>query len=262
MREIFETRQTAEVYDRLYRSTLPGSSVEGDLAFYCALARRTGGPVLELGCGTGRVAFPLAAAGCAVTGLDVSPQMLRVARAKAALLPPARRPVFLRGDMTRFALRKRFQLALIPFRAFQHLLTWEAQRRCLECVRRHLVPGGRLVVDLFDPRLEMLVPGAIAGARSRREFADARGRLTVLARRTANDPVRQILRESWEFTERDPRGRVTRRSRVGVTLRWTYRWEMRHLLELAGFEVLACHGDFRGSGPTYGVEQVWVARRA
>jgi len=262
MREIFSTRQTAEVYDRLYPGTLEASPVEGDIAFYKAQARRTGGPVLELGCGTGRVAFPLAAAGFAVTGLDVSPHMLRVARAKAALLAPGRRPVFARGDMTRFALRRRFRLALIPFRAFQHLLSWEAQRRCLERVRRHLAPGGRLVVDLFDPRLERLFPGATAGSGSRREFADAAGRLTVRARRVGNDPVRQLLREAWEFVERDARGRVTRRGRVAVTLRWTYRWEMHHLLELAGFRVLACHGDFRGSGPRYGVEQVWVARRA
>src|ERR1051325_7194132 len=122
---------SAAAYGRLWSGSLTGSAVEGDREFYRRMARRTGGPILELGAGTGRIALPLAADGHAVTALDLSPHMLAIARAKAALVLPDRRPRFVRGTMERFAFPRRFRLVIIPFRAFQHLLTPEAQRRCL-----------------------------------------------------------------------------------------------------------------------------------
>jgi SAM-dependent methyltransferase len=249
-------------YDRLYAVRLPASPVSGDLAFYLRQARRTGGPVLELGAGTGRIAIPLAAAGHDVTGVDSSAPALRVARLKAMVAPHRGTLAFVRADMTRFALRRRFRLALIPFRAFQHLLTPAAQRACLTRVRRHLARGGRLIVDVFDPLLDRMAPEATGPARPTVVPLEDGRRLEVATVRVRNDPLRQRFREAWTFTLRGPGRRVIERSRVAVDLRWTYRWEMRYLLEACGFRVRACHGDFHGGPPRYGREQVWVADRA
>ena len=155
----------------------PSNPCEGDLAFYLRQARRTGSPILELGCGTGRISLPLAQAGFDVIGLDQSPSMLLVAREKAKRSP---RPVrFVRGNMARFQLRRRFRLVLIPYRAFQHLLTPTDQRRCLRCVHRHLAREGRLVVHLFDPRLEFCFPGSPNPANARSTAHDPRSNRSV-----------------------------------------------------------------------------------
>ncbi len=264
MREIFEAGGLAvEWYDRMYAGKLPGTSVAGDVDFYLAAARRARGPVLELGCGTGRIALPLGRAGFDVTGVDISPSMIRIARRKAEALFP-RLPVrFRRGDMTRFNLHRKFALALIPFRAFQHVQDPAKQRACLACVHRHLRPGGRLIVDLFDPRLSALDPDHVRLMWRQQTLRDGlTGRtLKIVCGSRKVEAVSQIMQEVWEFTLRDRRGRLLRRQRDAITLRWTYRWEMRYLLELAGFTPLACYGDFHGSPPRYGREQVWVAER-
>jgi SAM-dependent methyltransferase len=226
-------------------------------------------------------------AGFKVTGLDLSPYMLRVCRRKAEALGLDRNLTLVRANMTRFDLGKRFDLVLIPFRAFMHLLAPADQRACLNEVRRHLNPGGRFIVDIFDPLLELCSPKyKLGGGRPDEPREDTypdratgtTGIVRYLSRK--NDPLTQILREVWEFELWDtrsgcprssarrrnsdrggPRGRLLRRDRQTVTLRWTYRWEMRYLLELAGLKPVACYGDFRAGPPRYGAEQVWVARR-
>jgi SAM-dependent methyltransferase len=114
------------------------SPLRGDVEFYLSCPGRYGGPVLELGVGTGRVAWLLAAAGHEVVALDWSAAMLAIAHGKAAAHPArVRDRVMLRQvDMADFDPARRFRLALIPARAF-HLLTPEAQRTALSCIRRH-----------------------------------------------------------------------------------------------------------------------------
>lgn len=254
-----------ECYDRRTAADVARSSVRGDAAWYRRLARRTGGPVLEGACGTGRVAWEIARAGIEVVGFDSSPSMLRAAAAKGASMPPgaARRATFVRGDLRDFTIGRTFPLAIVPFRAFQCLLTPGDQRASLLRFRRHLRPGGRLVLDLFDPAYEYLTPSMP------RRFAErvsvphpVRGtRVSVEIRRLALDPVGQVMRDLWTFREETPAGRTVRVEREVLALRWSFRWEMRHLFELTGFEVEAEHSDFRGSPPAYGGEQVWVLRR-
>ena len=262
-----------ETYDVRAAAELPGTSVEGDVAFFLEQAARSGGPVLELGCGTGRVTFALADAGIEIVGLDRSTAMLERAAARlagrggtagrgGADARAAGGISFVEGDMTGFELGRRFRLVIIPFRAFMSVLDPAGQRRCLEAVRRHLEPDGRFVLDLFDPRLEWCLPTG-PGPRLDRKTVVHPGTgnpVTVEITARANDPFRQSFTETWRFRELGDGGRVIREEVEELALRWTYRHEMRYLLELTGFEVVAELGGFMGQPPTYGTEQVWMAR--
>jgi len=248
---------SVEFYDAQGFGTA-GSPMDGDVAFYLAQARRTRGPILELACGTGRIAIPLARAGFEVTGLDRAPAMLAIARGKLRAEPvPGLR--FVRGNMTRFSLPQRFGLVLVAFRSFQHLLTVREQRACLEHVRRHLSPKGRLIVNLFDPRLDLCLPDTAGISLMRSTIHDeATGRdVSVEVTDRRNDPLTQTFSERWRWTVRR-RGRVVRRFEDVLRLRWTYRHEMRHLFALTGYRVVAEYSDFSGAPPRYAAEQIWV----
>ncbi len=250
---------------RTYDLFVTTAATEGDTRFYCDCARRFGGDVLELGVGTGRVAIALAEAGYSVTGLDLSPAMLERARQKVAGLPPsiAERLVFVQGDMSDFDLGRTFPLILVPFRAFQHLVEPAAQRRALTCMRRHLAPGGHLVIDLFDPRLEFCLPEAPPLEAAREVLDPSTGhriRRTIIAR--DNDPGRQLIVERLRLEAIDDAGRIVATEETSWALRWSLRQEMAWLLELCGFEPVEQWSDFHGGAPAYGKEQVWVARAA
>jgi len=223
--------------------------------------------VLELGCGTGRILIPIAEAGVEITGVDLAPSMLAVAREKVAKLSPdvQRRIQLVPGDMRDFSLERTFSLVAIPFRAFLHLLTVDDQRRALGAVRKHLVAGGRLVLNVFDPSVLFIAERLTAGGAPRRIRAFTNpdnGRTTMMWDTFAYDPARQILDGHFVFDEYDVQGTVVSKRYVPLTLRWIYRYEMQHLLERAGFEIEALHGDFR-RGPFHaGGEQVWIARKS
>jgi SAM-dependent methyltransferase len=236
----------------------PGTLLEGDVEFYLAQARKTGGPVLDLACGTGRVALPLARAGFDVTGLDLARGMVKIAREKQRA-SGLRNLRVSRGNMTRFDLGRRFRLVFVAYRAFQHLLTAKEQRACLMRVRRHLFRKGRLVVHLFDPKLEFCTPAGprLVGPRPTAYDPATRQDVGVEVTDRRIDPLTQTLSELWRWTvTRD--GTIVSTFEDELHLRWTYRYEMRYLLELTGFRVIAEYSDFKGSPPRYGAEQVWV----
>jgi SAM-dependent methyltransferase len=254
-----------EIYDALGPSLVMGSPVEGDTDFYRRLARETGGPILEVGCGTGRVAAALAGDGHEVVGVDLSGPMLRLAEQRREELSAdvAARLSFHRADMRTLDLGRAFALIVTPARVFQFMLTSAAQREALAALRMHLRPEGRLVLDLFDPRLDLVVPTAEGTTRGGELIHPTTGnRVTweITARRP--DPARQLIVEDWTFSEIDASGAVLRTATERLTLRWSLRSEMRLLFELVGFEVRAEYGDFRGAPPAYGREQVWVLGRA
>lgn len=241
--------------------------VEGDIDFYLGLARTALGPTLELGCGTGRVLLPLARGGIEITGIDLSEPMLEVARAALAAEPPdvQRRAIFILGDMRNFALERKFGFVYIAFRSFQILPTPEAERDCLTNVAKHLVPGGMVAIDLFDPWLDRLTPeSAVLAPRQLppgRHPQTANEVLVETVSRT-NDPLTQTFEEVWRFTEVDRNGAVVRSEQESLRMRWLYRWEMRYLLELCGFVDISEYSDFEKSPPAYGKELVFVARRS
>jgi SAM-dependent methyltransferase len=226
---------TARYYDAAY-ATLPG--LGPDVDFYRALARESGGPVLELGCGTGRALLPIASDGIACTGVDASQVMLD---ALAAKQPPRNLQLHC-ASMQSFDLAgERFALVFSAFRAFQHLYTVEDQLACLACVRRHLAPGGRLAFDVFNPRLSRIA------LVEEPEFEELRfalaGDEVVRFTSLTRDVGRQVQRVRMRY-ERRSGGRVVGDDVAEFEMRWFHRFEVEHLLARAGFTLEALYGNF------------------
>lgn len=253
-----------EIYDALAASVIAGSYVGDDIDFYRRLARETGGPILDVGCGTGRVAAALVADGHEVVGIDLSAPMLRLAKQRRAGLSAdvAARLSFNQADMTTLDLGRDFALVVAPSRVFQFLLTTDTQRQGLAALRSHLRPEARLVLDLFDPLLDHVVPSAEVDARGGELVHPTSGnRVTWEVTGRKQDPDRQLIVEDWRFSEIDAAGEVCRTDNERLTLRWSLRSEMRLLFELSSLKVVADYGDFTGGPPAYGREQVWVLEK-
>ncbi|MCB0234494.1 MAG: class I SAM-dependent methyltransferase, partial [Anaerolineae bacterium] len=145
-------------FDRFARFyDLDYDSFQEDVAMYLGFAERTGGPLLELGCGTGRLLLPLAEAGYEVTGVDMSEQMLAIARAKLDAGDLSDQATLLLADMREVQLEQRYRLAFIAINSFMHLTTMEDQLAALRTWRDALLPGGLLVIDVFNPNPQQLL---------------------------------------------------------------------------------------------------------
>ena len=227
-------------YDRIARLYDPWSvSVVEDVDFYVAEAVRSGGPVLELGVGTGRIAVPIAAAGIEVVGVDLSAGMLEVARERATL---AGVELDLRqGDMRDPPVEGVFPLVICPFRSLLHMETDADRRSALRAVSRRLAKGhGRFVFDVFAPGAD--------------DIAETHGRW--------------LEREPgiWERADWDEETRtlILRLRSAGaeseMSLAWLSVAEWKELLRDEGFAVDAVHGWFDRSPWRGGEDSVWICR--
>ncbi|HXO85775.1 MAG TPA: class I SAM-dependent methyltransferase [Gemmatimonadales bacterium] len=230
-----------------------------DVGFYVEEAKQSGGAVLELGCGTGRILIPIARAGSTIVGLDSSTQMLARCRANLSPEPAAvqQRVTLHQRDMHDFDLGVAFPLIIAPFRVFQHLTTVEAQLRFLANVARHLAPRGRFVFDVFNPRFEILVS---ADGSEREDTPDTR----LPDGRTFRRAYR-IARVRWvdQVSESELIYYVGGKRYVqAFEMRWFLPAELQHLLARAGFRVRNVYGDFaRGPLVDGAPEQVVVAQK-
>ena len=230
----------ARFYDEDYRA------YTDDVEAIVALAKEADGPVLELGCGTGRLLLPLAAAGRTVTGVDLSPALLEVARAKLAASPHGRRVTLVTGDLTDVALAQRdFAFAFCTSNTLMHLADADAQQAALVNAERHLRPGGLLLIDLFHPDIARLME--VDGVT---ELADQWTRpdgTTVIKWSVRSlDLAAQIQETLFIYEEIAPDGAV-RRTLCPFTLRFLWRHETELMLAAAGFTVEAVWGDFEGT---------------
>ena len=244
------------------------TGIEGDVQFYVEEAQKADSPILELGCGTGRILIPIAESGISIVGLDRAPAMLSIAREKISKLnvETQSRIKLVEGDMRNFSLDKYFKLVMIPYRAFLHLLTPEDQQQALSCIHEHLAEDGLLIFNIFDPRLETIVAHTTSlGAamkRSREFIHPDTGHRVVVWDSRPYDPGRQIIEQYFIFEEVDDEGRVISKIYSPITLRYVYRYEMQYLLELCGYRIEALYGDFQRGPFQHGGEQIWVARRS
>jgi SAM-dependent methyltransferase len=231
-----------------------------DLGFWRAAAARLGGPVLDLGAATGRVAIPLARAGAEVWALDGAPAMLAELGRRLAEEPDEvrRRVRPMRGDLRALDLGRRFPLVLIAMNTLQALLTPDDQLACLRGAREHLASAGELIFDVALPDLADIT-GALGVVRPGDVHRDPESGLTLVhsAWYEAFDPITQTLDFTLRIEER--RGasavrEVLRRHRVHVFMPS----ELAHLLARAGLRPLAVLGDFAGGPVRADAErQVW-----
>lgn len=251
----------AELYDYvpIYRN-------RPDVDFFVEAALDSGGPVLELGCGTGRILIPTARMGVEIVGLDSSPSMLAICRQLVSAEPPHVRTLAstIYGDMRRFDLGRKFALVTIPFRPFQHLVTVEEQLACLNCIHRHLRPEGRVILDLFNPSLEALTGPVGPESAPEAEFSMEDGRrVTRRFRVAARDLARQVNDIELIYEVQHADGRAERLVHA-FPMRWIFRFEIEHLLARAGLEVIALYSGYDKSpfGSTYPGELIVVAQAA
>lgn len=218
----------------------------GDALFYRKLAKDSGGPVLEMGCGSGRVLLPIARAGVEVVGLDGSPHMLAQLRRRLESEKPAvrQRVEVVEADMRTADLGRTFPLLTAPFRGVQHLLTRDDQRAWLRTAARHLAPGGELVFDVFQPDYRYFAspPQGVVDV-DRTDPASGRPvrRLVSLWQR----PEEQTFHMRVEWKIGDPDGDDYEEHAGDTVMRWFTRAELENLLELEGYRVLDVWGDFR-----------------
>ena len=224
----------AELYDPWSRGVVE------DVGFYVAAAVAAGGPVVELGVGTGRIAIPTALAGVPVIGVDDSERMLAVCHSRAEEAGVAELLDLRLGDLRRPPVTERVRLVTCPFRALLHLRSDGERLASFAAVRALLEPGGRFVFDVFAPSPE-----------------DVRATQAQWLEREPGI----WERADWDVARR--RLVLSVRGKSGGTrmeLAWLPAAEWQALLERAGFEVLACYGWFDESPYTGGEDSVWIAR--
>ena len=230
-------------YDAIARIYDPWSrSVTEDVPFYLEEARRWGGggPVVELGVGTGRIAVPIACDGIPVIGVDSSRGMLEVCAERAKL---AGTTLDLRlGDLREPPVDEQVPLVIIPFRSLLHLDTDGDRRKALRAVRGLLQPDGHFVFDVFAP--------------SRDDIEETDGRWLerepeIYERADWDDAARTLT-----LSVRSVEHRSTMR------LAWLDADEWPALLENAGFAIEACYGWFDRRPYSGGEDTIWVTRVA
>jgi SAM-dependent methyltransferase len=213
-----------------------------DVPFWRTLALQADGPVLELGCGTGRIALPLGRAGADVIGIDRSEPMLARARVRVRKARLRSRVRLVRGDIRHLPFRARFPLVVAPYGILQSLLRERDLKATLEAVHAALEPGGtfgmELVADLPSWR-EYRKRVSLAGWRRR-----PGGSHVTLVETVRQDRARKLTIFDQEFTER--RGRARRTHRFSLSFRTLTVPQMARRLEKAGFEISALLGDYRG----------------
>lgn len=248
------------LYDVMYATT------RADIPFHVELARHARGPVLEAGCGNGRVLVPCAEAGADVDGFDQDPAMIEAAR--RTLDARGLRAGLTCDDMRNFILPRHYALIQIPFSTFLHNLTQRDQLATLYACREHLEPGGRLLIVIFspDPR-RLLDHDGTARLILEHPHPSQPGTVRILDA-IRSDPVEQVARVLRTVEVHDAAGRLAESHSLEFGLRWVWPAEMELLLRAAGFKRCTVEGrtGYRdGFQPKAAVEprdlMVWTAWR-
>ncbi|HTD63705.1 MAG TPA: class I SAM-dependent methyltransferase [Verrucomicrobiae bacterium] len=236
-RDPSEAARLAAMYD------LGVSPLEGgpDVEWFSALARRTGGPILELGCGTGRITVPIAQEGHHIVGLDRSAAMLERAERRARRADVEVR--WVEGDMRAFSFNEAFALVFVALNSFL-MLDPDDRWACLARVREHMAPRGRVAIDVFQPDPQTIagLDGAVVDEWERVDPETGRA---VRKFSSSHANVDGVTQRFW-YDETADDGAV---HRIGGTmaLHYLYRRETELLFSEAGFIIETLHGDYDGN---------------
>lgn len=258
-------RSTAWIYDIVYRIKPPLP----DIPFYLEYAKQQcgeSGEILELGCGTGRVALALAKKGFSVTGLDLSNQMLDIFReklAKEVSKQPelAERIKIIHGNMADFSFGQKFPLIIVPFRAFQAVTAQEDIENTLACVREHLTDEGIFIVNVFKPYAEPLDESWCSDESFIDEIKDEESGINIKRYeiRERIDIANQIIYPSLIYAVTYPDGR-TERLIEPLQMKYYYSRQLRAEVEKAGL-IVAEEFSYYDKSPPGGREIILICRR-
>jgi SAM-dependent methyltransferase len=246
-------------YPENFDATTAYQGLMHDVARYVELAAEIDGPVLELCCGTGRVALPLADSGKEVVGVDFSAELLRQFKAKLLEMSPEleERITLIQQDVTRLSLDdRRFEMAVIAFNSLLCIPGFDEQRAALESIAGHVSPGGRLFVDIVNP-LKL----SIDGDPTPKPFFTRRNphngaRYTRFAAAGPFDEGQRQTLEGW-YDELSDEGLVTRRD-YRLTWRPIFRYEIELMLDAAGFHVEKIEGGHQGEPYTASSPRMFI----
>jgi SAM-dependent methyltransferase len=247
-------------YDEVFAVT-----ASTDIAWFVAQARSGGGRVLDLACGTGRIAIALAHAGLSVTAIDDSEGMLEIFRSKLSAEP---QPIQTRlriqkARMHSFELPDGFS-TIVCCDAFFHNLTVDDQISCLLCVARHLVPRGRFAFNIPNPTIRFLSHAASPEGKvfeKRGEYSLGDSEDTVLVEQAQDaDLLEQTITTRLRFTRLNAKRETVSTEESFWVTRFTFRHEAVHLLYRCGFEVESLMGNYRDESVTEDSQLVFVAR--
>jgi len=257
--------ETSDLAVKYYDQSF-GISGESEINWYLNRARKFGGPVLDLACGTGRIAILLAKEGFDVTAIDRSEGMLNMFRRKLEDQPDEirRRITVEPSPMASFQLDREFK-TIICVDAFFHNLTVREEMDCLRCVREHLAPEGRFLFNLTNPTCGFLLAsvesqGKNFGERGRYELDD--GTTLVVEHAAAGDLRAQTTTTTLRLTRYDGEGNQIEKGESSWTSRYLFRYEAEHLLCRCGFEIEEMVGDYHDGPVTEKGQLVFQVRVA
>jgi len=234
--------ETMSLYDPIARIYDPWSrSVREDVGFYVDHALATGGPVVELAVGTGRIAIPIAQAGIEVIGIDASPGMLAVAQERAGIERVGHLIDLRVGDLAEPPVSERVPLVICPFRTLLHMPSEAEKLRALRSARDLLEPGGTFVFDVFAP--------------SREDIEETHGRWLEREPGIEELAVWDEATRTLSLTVR------SRESEATFHLHWLSAPEWLRLLDAAGLDVEALYGWFDRRPYEGDEDMIFVCRR-
>ncbi len=241
--------------------TASAEATRVNLGFYVEAYLAAEGPVVELGVGDGRIAVEAATRGRDVVGVDRSPAMLELCRARAERAGVRDRLTLIEADFRTFVAPEPAALIALPYHSLGHLTSLAAKHAAVRHIYGQLRPGGRFVFDDF-----VMTPERIERMRRvqlRAEYTSPEGHDTLLwVTSLVDEPAQSMRVVTWEDTL-DAEGVLTRRRYRTLSLSWMTPAQAAGALENAGFAVEACFGNFAGTAfdPATAEEQIWIARK-
>lgn len=221
--------------------------IRADFPLYQGIAQEARGPILELGCGTGRLSFPMAESGAEVLGIDLAAPMIARAEAKRACAAPAVRARlgFEVADMRTLRLRRRFDRVILAFNTIMHMLEDEDLLAVLETARAHLSAGGRFHLDLFTP-YPLFPERDPTGRYDPQQMIDPRtGERWIVTENNHYEPRRQINHMRFYYRRADPNGAPVGPERfTEILLRVLFPRELDAFVRRAGFRIVREHEDY------------------
>jgi SAM-dependent methyltransferase len=228
--------------------------VRGDIKFYLNYFKNFKGKILEIGAGTGRITIPLLKKDLNITALDISPKMIEILKTKARKENLSVKTVC--ADMRKFKLRDKFDAIIITFRTFQHMYLVADQLNSLRNIKKHLKPNSVLIFDIYNPSLKYIQKGDRRWRKDENIKLPGIKGIVKIDYRNRYDMAEQMMYQEFRFSY--PNGK---KEIIPLQMRFFFRFEIEHLLHLAGFEIKNLYGDFKKNKfRSNSTEMIWIAK--